>query len=618
MYKTLLFLIFSYFALIVNSQTKDDNIIITDKEESYTFIVEKAKVYVKETSVTDYLCTQMSSSINVAEFYNEKSTIDKVQIKGVFGITPQYATYKSDNIFYSDAKICYFNLPFDKKEKTAQVRIEKTYNDPRYFTTVYFPENLFIRSKKVTITVPYSINVEFIEKNFGENISKSVKDDPANKKKIYTYHIVSEATTKIEEQMPGQSYIYPHLLILTKSVSINGNKIPYLETIDDLYGLYNGIIKQMNNDANIIKSKSEEITKNCKTEEEKINAIFSWVQDNIRYVAFEDGIAAFKPDDAQEVLRKKYGDCKGMSNLLCSLLKSEGFDARLSWLGTNHIAYNYETPSLAVNNHMICTLFYNDSIKYLDPTIKYMPLGEYPQTIQGRQIMIENGEKYILNTIPVFPTSLNTDSLFCEYSIIDGTMKGNATHSFKGESKQVLMSLMDATPQDKLDNAIKSFFEKGQVQDKVSEIEVSGNNSTSRKVSISYSVANKSGLQTNGDEYYIDLDQDKDFMTAAIDTVKRVNDFQHLFRYHIINNTTLNIPEGYEISFIPPTFVIDKEDYIFKINYHLSDNKIIYRKEIIIKNIFLVKSKFKEWNSDIDKLRSAYMEQISLIKKHAI
>ena len=46
----------------------------------------------------------------------------------------------------------------------------------------------------------------------------------------------------------------------------------------------------------------------------------------VRYIAYEDGIAGFKPDKAQEVLRKKYGDCEGMGNLMTEMLKSIGLD----------------------------------------------------------------------------------------------------------------------------------------------------------------------------------------------------------------------------------------------------------------------------------------------------
>ena len=102
----------------------------------------------------------------------------------------------------------------------------------------------------------------------------------------------------------------------------------------------------MKDDTAVIKEKTLELTANAKSDEEKIRNIYYWVQDNIRYIAFEDGIAGFKPDEANNVLTKRYGDCKGMANLTRQMLKAAGFDARLTWIGTNHISYDYSTPSL--------------------------------------------------------------------------------------------------------------------------------------------------------------------------------------------------------------------------------------------------------------------------------
>lgn len=139
-----------------------------------------------------------------------------------------------------------------------------------------------------------------------------------------------------------------------------------------------------------MKAKADEITQGKSTAIEKVKAIYYWVQDNVRYIAFEDGLAGFKPEKAQEVLRRKYGDCKGMANLTKELLKASGFDSRLCWIGTHHIAYDYSTPSLAVDNHMICAVVLNGRRYFLDATEKYIPLNEYAERIQARQVLIED------------------------------------------------------------------------------------------------------------------------------------------------------------------------------------------------------------------------------------
>lgn len=620
-YNNKILILFAFSFLFLNTsylsaQADDDNVIISNCNITYSFIENKGNIVIKEKKETLYEASKMGRIHPVNEYYSSQTSLEKVNVKKKWG-NPEYKQYSSDDMFYSDVKVCMMKLNLDRKGSTGEVNIEKVYNDPRYFTTVYFTEPEYVKEKTVTFSIPLWINVELVEHNFKDNIRKDVATDEKNKCRIITYKIEGEPAIKPEKNMRGRSYIYPHIQVLVKSSELNGKKNTYFETLDDQYAWYHNIVKEVNNDKTIIDAKAKEITKDCKTEDEKMKALFAWVQDNVRYLAFEDGIAAFKPDDAQEVLRKKYGDCKGMANLLKELLVAEGLDARLAWLGTNHIAYGYEHPSLSADNHMICALFYNDAIYYLDPTVKYMPVGEYPRTIQGRQTLIEDKDrsKYLFNRIPVFSPEMNSDSLYCEYVIEDNLLKGNCSQFFMGESKQVIMSLMDATPKDRLNQALELFLSKNNSQDKIDGVQLKGASSQSKEVEMEYGIANKSGIQNLDGEYYIDLERMKEFMDFTIDTDERVNDIEFRYQHHIVTDATLQIPSGYKVSHLPEPLNIVKDDCVFKTEYKQTEDKVIYRKVITIRADFLPKERFKEWNSDISKLKKAYMEQLVLIKQ---
>ncbi|MDL2223619.1 hypothetical protein LJB98_05945 [Bacteroidales bacterium OttesenSCG-928-M11] len=616
-YKSTLIILFLFISLLLSAQNnnnKDDNFIIADKKEIYEYTLVDNQVVIKAKFKTNYINTKRIGNLTTYEMYDNESSIDNVKVTGVKGIKPRHTMHKSDGIFYSDAKICYIDLPFDKIGKKISVEIEKTYKNPRYFTSIYLEEPEYIEKKTVQIIVPSWMNVEFNEYNFKGNINKSVDIDQKNKHYTYTYIIENEPAMKFEKNMQGHSFIYPHLLILNKSAEINGEKITYFETLSDLYDWYRSIINQVNNDVAIISSKAKEIIKDCNNDLDKIKAIYSWVQENIRYIAFEDGIAGFKPDYAQEVLRKKYGDCKGMANLVTALLKAEGFDARLTWIGTNHIAYDYTSPTLATDNHIICTLFHNDQIYFLDPTVEYMPLGEYPQTIQGRQIMIENGDNFIIDRIPEYSSQQNTDSLYCELNIRGDILEGKACNTFKGESKQIIVSAIKYTPKHKLEGVIKSFLENENVLDTASDIKLEDENSQSKITSISYTIKRQSGIKKLDNEYFLDLNPIKDLMTHIIDIKERKHNLLMSYKRHHVREIILNIPNNYEVSHIPDNFSIIKDNYEFRISYFIDDNKLTYKSEINIKEPLILKENFFEWNNDIEKLKRNYLEQIILTK----
>lgn len=390
-------------AVAKNFTTQDSNIVISSEKEIYEFVFDKSSntVQVKESLTTKYLCNDFRSSLPVVEFYNDRMMIDAVDYsvdgKKPKDIKPLYTYYQVDDYFYSDAHICYFPLLLDKKGSIAEVNFQKTIKDPRYLTNAFFSESYLVLSKQIIFKVPKWMNIDLKEMNFnGFNISKTKEYDTKNEEDVYTFSASNIAPRDNEASCPGPTYIYPHILVISKDANPAGNAITYFKSTADQYAWYRSVLANLSNDKTILKSKADEIVAGKTSDMDKIKAIFYWVQNNIRYIAFEDGIAGFLPDKADEVMRKKYGDCKGMANLTKELLKAEGFDARLCWLGTNHIAYDYSTPSLAVDNHMICALMYKGKTYFLDATENYLGLEDYAERIQGRQILIEDGENIFL------------------------------------------------------------------------------------------------------------------------------------------------------------------------------------------------------------------------------
>src|SRR5690606_23190075 len=146
-----------------------------------------------------------------------------------------------------------------------------------------------------------------------------------------------------------------------------------------------------------------------------------------------------KPEAAHEVFANRYGDCKGMANLTKAKLKVAGFDARLTWIGTNRILYTYEIPTMAADNHMICTEYIGDKHYILDPTEKYIALGHHAERIQGKEMLIEDGPGYVVSKVPVEDPKRNL-VLRSETLSIDGDLlRGEGQVNYNGESKTQIL-----------------------------------------------------------------------------------------------------------------------------------------------------------------------------------
>jgi hypothetical protein len=402
---------------------------------------------------------------------------------------------------------------------------------------------------------------------------------------------------------------------MTKSAQPEGlPATTYFKNLQEQYNWYKSLVKQIGNDPATFKDKVNEIVKDKKTDAEKIQAVYSWMQANIRYIAFEDGIAGFKPEKAQEVYRRKYGDCKGMANLTTEMLKVLGYDARLCWIGTNHIAYDYSTPSLAVDNHMICALKLNGKFSFLDATEKYIGYGEYAERIQGRQVLIEDGAKYILEKIPVPAGTQNTQTVKQVLKIEAAAITGNVELNYKGESKEYMLFQLNSITQQNRDAALVQYLGDNNNNYKIDNIKTDGLQDWNKDLSIKYDLQYANAVTEFGDEKYIDVDIKKEFGGLNIDTARK-QDYLMPYKFHISNITELQLPDGFTVAELPKPLEIKNSTYSFDLRYELNGNKLVYKKELMILNPLIKVNQFNTWNADNAKLNNFYNEQITLKKR---
>ena len=603
-------------------EVKDSNIVVSDSKELYEFVWQKSQnsVQVKQNLSTSYFCNDFRTTIPIAEFYDNETSIDNVDFivdgKKPKDIKPRFSYYSVDDYFYSDEHICYFPLPLERKGSTSSVLFKKTISDPRYFLNVYFSESYPVLHKEVTIKVPRWMKVELKEINFnGYEITKTSNYDNNNDADVYTYTIKNLPPRENEDECPGPSYIYPHILVLSKEATVENVKKTYFNSVADQYAWYKQLVGNIGSNDAIVKVKAQEITAGITNDLDKIKAVFYWMQNNVRYVAFEDGIAGFKPDKADEVIRKKYGDCKGMANATKELLRSLGYDARLCWIGTNHIAYDYSTPSLSVDNHMICALKFQGKMYFLDATENYLGFDEYAERIQGRQVLIEDGDNYILANVPPTTYRQNLDE---EKRIlkIDGTdLKGTATHVWKGEEKEYVLSELNSIKKDKSIESFTKYLSLGNNDYVITDLKTSNLNNYDKDISAMYNIDYKNAVSSFDKEYYVDLDFTKELNDFIFDTTKRDLDFWFDHKMNLSKQTELEIPNGYSVTSLPPNVEITNPAYEFSISYSQANGKIIYKKNLAIKNIRISKSMFEQWNKDVQKLKASYNEQIVLTSK---
>ena len=124
-----------------------------------------------------------------------------------------------------------------------------------------------------------------------------------------------------------------------------------------------------------------------------------------------------------------------MANLLTEMLKLAGYDARFTWIGTRSIPYPQSMPALCVNNHAICTLYFGGKTYELDGTESYSPFGENAFRIQGKEVMIANGDKYEIKAVPSSTANDNKIVTKADFTMANDNLNGKVKVMLTGNER---------------------------------------------------------------------------------------------------------------------------------------------------------------------------------------
>ncbi len=200
-----------------------------------------------------------------------------------------------------------------------------------------------------------------------------------------------------------------------------------------------------------IQAIAKELTTGIVNEEEKVRRIFEWVRDRVRYIAVSIGIGGFKPHASDEILLNRYGDCKDMTTLFCSVARAVDIPVQQVLISTypnGHVDTSLVSPFQF--NHVIAYYPIDaDSGLWLDATKKGSPFGVVPWYNQDRLAFIvdENGNGWFKRT----PSQKDTDNqITVAWNVdLDKKLKAvvNGSNTYKGapaaDLRQSLMNLND-------------------------------------------------------------------------------------------------------------------------------------------------------------------------------
>ncbi|MBP8244900.1 MAG: transglutaminase domain-containing protein, partial [Chitinophagaceae bacterium] len=544
----------------------EDRVAATLVEEEFSFDKGRSEdkrsvVMATRSTGINFLSLRESAGIQYYDFYNSFTKITSFKqlekMKGMFGVKKNYnvgyaidRSASSSDYFSDDSRVKYFNIGFSGYGDATRVETEKKYLDSKYLTSVYFHSFYPAKEKIIRVKVPDWLELDLREYNFADYKITKQKTTEKNMT-VYTFKMLNVPGLKSESRGIGIAYTYPHIVFVVKSFSSDGKKENGFADVGDLYNWYKFLYQKTVNKPDDFKSKVAELTRGKSTDIDKVKAIFYWVQDNIRYIAFEDGLAGFIPASANEVYKSKYGDCKGMANLITEMLKIAGFDAYMTWIGTRHIPYDYTLPSLAVDNHCISTVMIGGKEYYLDGTEKYIPFGDYAWRIQGKEVLIGKGDKYEVKKVPLMDIEKSKLLTQTSFQLKDNVLKGHVKATLTGEQRTRFHQYYHDLPTHDKKKVIQRFLEFGNKNLVVTNVKTSDLNNREIPVVVEGDIDLTNYIITEDKEIYLGIDFFPEDLRGLIPDKDRQQDYALSSGYISQDETELILPAGYKVASLP-------------------------------------------------------------------
>lgn len=523
-----------------------------------------------------------------------------------------------DQSFYDDSKSLNFIFPNLQKGAKSRLKYSENVKNPRFLSPFYFADFSPIVSNKVTIITDKNVNLEFKKFNT-DNLDIKFTTQEKRNNIIYTWELKNIDKFKYESNTPTYKKIFPHVVPIITSYKTKNNTIALANKVDDLYKWYYSLVKNINKDApdEALVTVVNEITANTSNDFEKVKAIYYWAQKNIKYIAFEYALGGFVPRQANDVFKKKYGDCKDNSSILYQMLDIAGIQGDLTWIGTRKIPYSYaEVPTPIVDNHMILSYTdKQDNTYFLDATSRFIPI-EYPTPfIQGKEALISKGETgFVIKKVPVVPAKKNAviDTTFVKLN--GENIVGTSKIEISGYRKLDCFNILEyATTEQKIKTFYIKQFQKGNNKFIVDDYTETNKFDYDKNLIINYTFNINGYAKKLGNEIYINLNLNKELAPYKMDD-DRENEIEYEYKNHFSYTTTFNIPEGYSVDYIPENISISHTLVSSDISYKKNAKTITYSHAATLNFINLNLDEQKELNTIIKKINKAYKEVIVLKK----
>jgi Domain of Unknown Function with PDB structure (DUF3857) len=604
---TLLFLLASSFAWSQNNydaskipdNLKQDAIAVVRNEEQFYEYKNVGSGSIKYKTAITILNKAGDNFAEFAEVYDRFSTLYNIKATLYDATGKKIKDYKSSD-FKDQSLVSSYTIFQDDRIKTLE------FSNTTYPYTI---EYSYAQDFNGILTLPswkslkgYHISTEkstyTFQKNAGLSIrflgSRDLKTDSTsiNGKTTYTWTASNVAATIREPLSTGFDK-------LVTWVKIAPNQFEFDSSKGDLstWNSMGAWISKLNENGDVLppatKTMVQNLIKDAKTDKEKMQILYSHLQQNTRYVSVQLGIGGFKPILAEKVAQVNYGDCKALSNYMKALLKEAGIKSNLIVIGSGIPELNRSFSSMGQANHMILAVPFAKDTTFLECTSQNYPMGYIGYDNSNRNVLMvtENGGQLIRT-----PKYHSLDNYQVRKANIQLSEDGLATIIIKSnygsaQYEDNLSNLL-AEPAEVRKRALQNLdFADAELQ----QIRFEQADKKLPIINAEIIYKTKQLLSKGADKFFLTVNNINRKESVPEKITNRKTDFAISFDYSDEDEIVYTLPKGFSIEFLPKDVKLSSEFGEYSASFSMTGNTITYKRTQVMSSKVFPAAKYNEY-----------------------
>jgi len=360
------------------------------------------------------------------------------------------------------------------------------------------------------------------------------------------------------------------------------------------------------NKGKIVQDEVEQVTVGLNSDEEKIRAIYAWVQEN--FEVDKD----FYEENYKKILDEKRGFPFDINMILLMMMKEAGFDADPVYLSTrsNGILHPFY-PSQYNFNYMLCLVTNEDQTYLLDASDKLLPFNTIKkQCLNGKGLVIsENNPRWV----DLVPSMQNMEYLASSLSLTEeGDLRGQVKVSRKGYE-----AIAFRRKNKEAEGDYKKSFSENMSSWVINSHEISGIEAGDDIVEENMDVEITAYAQQTGNVIYFNPVIHGRMEENPYKLVERLYPVDYGVPVKQVNSYTITIPEGYVVDEIPETVAFALPSNAGRYIYSISANGriITVTSQLMINKTMFLQEEYPALRQFYAEIVAKQAEQIVLKKR---